>query len=89
MNKYGMAFRKSSVMTQKDRTIKERRMYLKVAKLCTFVVLNDCFDFTEEQVQEFNNRFDELVMSLKYEVDDMKSIEKEIKERFNIDLEIR
>ena len=66
-----------------------RRQCMRVTSLCALAVLNDLWDATNEDMQEWYDNFEKLMNSIYHEVDDLDQIEKKLIERCGIKFEER
>ncbi len=62
---------------------------MKVTSLCALAVLNDLWDATNEEMQEWYDNFELLMNSIYHDVDNLDHIEKELTERCGIVFEER
>ena len=60
---------------------------MKVTALCSLAILNDVFDFPDEDLQKFYDNFCGLMDSVYHKYDSLDAIEKALKEEFNVEFE--
>ena len=61
-----------------------KKQTMKVTALCSLAILNDVFDFPDEDLQRFYDNFAGLMDSIYQKYDSLDAIEKALKEEFNV-----
>jgi len=59
----------------------------RVTNICALAILNDVFDFSNEDLQKFQDWFQKLMSSVYHDQDNLDNLEKALKEEFGIELE--
>jgi hypothetical protein len=77
-------YRKSAVLSQKQREEMIADSASKANLMLTICVLHDCFGFGEKRINEFVDRYKEVANSCDRGADDWRKINEEIYERFGI-----
>jgi len=66
-----------------------KKSCMKVTSLCALAILNDVFDFPNEDLQKFYDNFAGLMDSVYRKYDNLDDIEKALKEEFNVEFQER
>lgn len=66
-----------------------KKQCIKVTSLCALAVLNDLWDVSNEEMQEFYDNYEKLIGSIFHDVDNLDQIEKALIEECGIEFEER
>ena len=77
-------YKKSNLLSQKEREKLILESAEKANLLMTICVLHDCFDFGKKRIQKFADCYVELAKSFEHEQENIQKINNEIWERFGI-----
>ena len=76
--------RNTSKQIEKAKYENFKKQCMKVTSLCALAVLNDLWDASNEQMQEWYDNFQKLMNSMYHEIDDLDKIEKALIEECGI-----
>lgn len=77
-------YRKSNLLSPKQREQKIIESAEKANLIMTICVLSDCFGFGKKRINDFVDRYQELAQSFQKDNENLKKINEEIWERFEV-----
>lgn len=79
-----LKYRKSNLLSPKQREQIIMESAEKANLIMTICVLSDCFGFGKKRINEFVDRYQELAQSFQKDNENLKNISEEIWERFEV-----
>lgn len=79
-----LKYRKSNLLSPKQREQIIMESAEKANLIMTICVLSDCFGFGKKRINEFVDRYQELAQSFQKDNENLKNINEEIWERFEV-----